>query len=160
MRLGAYLTIFMLLWAQTANSNDGRSFSSDSPFDKAFWRSGAGGTGVPINLMKALCFVESGHKFNVRVFDTNGRYSLGVCQIQLRTAKDMGFTGKWRTLMLPEFNIFYAAKYLRHQYIKYGKNWERAVGAYNLGHWTAQRPNKKYVDKVLQVLQDIEMEDL
>lgn len=124
--------------------------SQTSPFDLHWKTSGASELGVPKNLMKALCMVESNLNHKVVVNDTNGHKSLGICQIQLRTAKEMGYEGNWRTLMLPSFNIYYAAKYLKYQYKRYGYEWTRAIGAYNQGYWSKENPNKKYLDKVIK----------
>lgn len=88
--------------------------------------------GVPDGLLSSLCFVESSHRIAVRKVDSNGRESLGVCQIQKETAQDLGFEGTKKDLMAPEINIFWSAFYLSKQHERYG-SWIKAVKAYNAG---------------------------
>lgn len=124
--------------------------------------------GIPKGILSSICFVESGHKGR-DIFDTNGRTSYGVCQIQLRTAsflaiysvpkfrhrRDFRFVGgTW--LPTPTrsnlskntwINAMYAGAYLRYQYDRYG-SWDKAIAAYNQGHWKPHKQNRRYVAKV------------
>jgi hypothetical protein len=75
--------------------------------------------------------------------------SVGICQVQLRTAAYMGYRGTERGLLGPGTNVFYAAKYLRYQFDRYG-DWEKAVAAYNAGRYEPGI-NQDYVDKVLAI---------
>ena len=98
---------------------------------------------LPANLLTKICFVESSHRTNMITQDTNGRKSMGVCQIQHRTAKAMGFKGEEKELLNPYVNISYAGAYLSHQYNRYG-NWIKAVKAYNAGFAKTNEPNHYY----------------
>jgi soluble lytic murein transglycosylase-like protein len=88
--------------------------------------------GVEPSLISAVCWVESTHREEAYVAKDGDSPSYGLCQIKLATARDMGFTGKPSELMNGAVNAYYAAKYLRWQYDRYG-SWEKAVSAYNCG---------------------------
>lgn len=103
---------------------------------------------LPPGLIEALCYVESGHRVNLIHEDDGGRNSVGVCQVQLRTAQGLGYRGTERGLLGPGTNVFYAAAYLKTQFNRYG-SWEKAVGAYNAGRYAPQI-NQKYIDKVFK----------
>lgn len=108
---------------------------------------------LPTGLLSSLCYVESGHKIEAVHHDDGTGDSLGVCQIQYRTAKGLGFRGTAKDLMDPQVNVVYAAIYLRKQLNRYHDNVARAVAAYNAGSY---RPaavgarNQNYVDKVFK----------
>lgn len=106
---------------------------------------------LPPGLLDSICYIESNHRPKVITEDDGGRSSLGICQLQLRTAKDLGYLGTERGLLGPGTNIFYAAKYLKHQYNRY-RQWDLAVLAYNAGSYRTNlsgKPiNQKYLDKV------------
>src|ERR1019366_8308281 len=87
---------------------------------------------IPPNLLAKVCFVESSHKTNIITHDSNGHKSLGICQVQLRTARSLGFKGDEIDLLDPATNIKFAGAYLSHQFNRYG-NWVKAVKAYNAG---------------------------
>jgi soluble lytic murein transglycosylase-like protein len=90
--------------------------------------------GLPPGLLSSLCYVESKHKVSAMHHDDGGENSIGVCQIKLSTAKDLGFKGTEKDLMNPKRNIHYAAKYLSKQVKRYNGSIEKAVIAYNIGH--------------------------
>ncbi len=89
--------------------------------------------GLPNGLLSSLCWIESTHKINAIHHDDGGASSLGVCQIKLETAKELGFKGTEQQLMNPKMNIKYAAKYLAFQIKRY-KSVNKAVIAYNRGN--------------------------
>lgn len=90
---------------------------------------------LPPNLLSSLCYIESHHKPDaIHKDDGPGGDSLGICQIKLSTAREMGFKGSAKQLMSPSTNIKYAAKFLKYQLKRYGNNTERAVIAYNRGN--------------------------
>lgn len=90
--------------------------------------------GLPKDLLPAVCYVESGYRLKVVHKDDGGpRSSLGVCQVQLRTAKFLGYRGTAKELMDPVTNAAYAAAYLSYQYTRYN-SWDKAVIAYNRGN--------------------------
>jgi len=99
---------------------------------------------LPSNLLAKICFVESSHRADLVVQDTNGRKSMGICQIQLRTAKYLGFDGEEEDLLDPATNIKFAGKYLYHQYRRY-HSWIKAVKAYNAGFAKTNKPNEYYI---------------
>lgn len=101
---------------------------------------------IPPGLLKSLCYVESKHKINAIHRDDGGADSLGVCQIKLKTAKEMGFKGTAKQLMIPSNNVKYAAKFLSHQFKRYGKI-NKAVIAYNKGN-AKDLTTSKYQRKV------------
>ena len=103
--------------------------------------------GTPPGLLEALCYVESKHNINAIHHDDGGADSLGICQIKLATARDMGFRGTAKQLMNPSMNIKYAAKYLSRQIKRYNDNTVRGVIAYNLGH-AGRLTTSKYQRKV------------
>ncbi len=110
---------------------------------------------LPQGLLDALCWVESRHSVSAYKPHDGGRASLGVCQVQERTAREMGYTGTLEALQSdPEVNAFYAAKYLRYQLDTYDGDVVKAVAAYNLGHYEESAPgipvNASYVVKVLK----------
>lgn len=89
--------------------------------------------GLPPKLLSSLCWVESNHRVHVINYGDGSDDSLGICQIQYKTAKWLGFKGTKKELMLPENNIKYAAKYLQKQINRYNGSIEKAVIAYNFG---------------------------
>lgn len=90
---------------------------------------------LPPGLLSSLCYIESHHNPKaVHHDDGPGGDSLGICQIKLITAKEMGYKGTKKQLMQPSTNIRYAAKFLRYQLKRYNNNVAKAVIAYNRGN--------------------------
>lgn len=113
--------------------------------------------GVSPSLLSSVCYVESSHKvLAVNRDEPNGRASIGLCQIQLRTARWLGFKGTEKELFTPKVNAKYAAKYLKFQLDRYSSNWVFAIAAYNSGsikfNKSLQLVNQHYVDKVFRRL--------
>lgn len=108
---------------------------------------------LPPGLLSALCFAESSHRVHITHHDDGGSDSLGICQIKLETAQDLGFTGTRESLMQPKTNIHYAAKYLSKQFHRYHGALYKSVAAYNSGSYRANElglpKNSKYVNNVL-----------
>lgn len=89
---------------------------------------------LPPGLLASICYVETGHNIEaIHYRDGSSRNSIGVCQIQLRTAQWLGFKGTEEQLMAPAVNIYYAAAYLNYQRQRYNSI-DKAVIAYNYGH--------------------------
>lgn len=65
--------------------------------------------------------------------DDGGANSVGICQIKLKSAKQMGFKGTEKQLLDPKTNIYYAAKFLSYQIKRY-HSVQRGVVAYNRGN--------------------------
>lgn len=106
---------------------------------------------VPVQLMLALCTVESGlNPIAVNQYDGNSA-SYGLCQIKLETAKRFIPKITAKALLRPAFNVVAATKYLRHQYNRYG-DWRMAIAAYNSGtvkyNQYGKLVNRNYVQKV------------
>lgn len=106
--------------------------------------------GLPPDLLKSVCFVESHHQINAIHSDDGGADSIGICQLKLNTARQMGFKGKYKDLFNPKTNIYYAAKYLSHLQSRYQYNTARMLIAYNRGS-AKQLTRTIYSDKVLNV---------
>lgn len=102
---------------------------------------------LPPNLLESLCYVESTHNINAIHYNDGGTDSLGVCQIKLATAHQLGFKGTAKQLMEPHNNIHYAGKYLKRQITRY-KSVERGVVAYNRGN-AKNLTRSSYSDKVI-----------
>lgn len=100
---------------------------------------------VPPELLLGVCWVESHHNPNAVAPLDGNEDSLGLCQIKLSTANDLGFRGGRAQLMRPEENARWAARYLRFQLNRYHGNIDRALTAYNQGHALAVT---KYARKV------------
>jgi len=93
-------------------------------------------TGIDVKLLRAVCFVESSHNPNVVVLMDHNAPSYGICQLQMRTAKEMGFKGSSKDLMYAPLNIYFAAKYLARWLTKTQGHKAKAVISYNRGHLT------------------------
>lgn len=109
---------------------------------------------LPVGLLSAVCYVESGHNPSAMHKDDGKGNSVGICQIKLNTARTLGFKGTENQLKLPEINIFYSAKYLSKQLTRYRGVIYKAISAYNAGAFRynerGEISNKRYVFKVLR----------
>lgn len=105
--------------------------------------------GLPPGLLPALCYVESKHDITAYHKDDGKGNSVGICQIKLSSARDMGFKGTEKQLMIPQTNIYYAAKYMQHQLNRYNYNVVKAIISYNIG--SAKNLHRtKYSDRVFK----------
>ena len=91
--------------------------------------------GLDDRLILALIKTES--NFDQYAIGDDGK-SFGLAQVQLKTARDMGFRGKPRDLFKPDINIEYSCKYLAHLYHQ-EKDIHKALRAYNLGPGAAKK---------------------
>ena len=116
---------------------------------------------VPPQLLLAICKTESHLNPSATNFnDGQGRHSHGLCQVQTRTARYMGYRGPVKDLYNPYINAQYAAKYLKYQLDRYGGNWRKAVAAYNAGRAVKREGkfvNQDYVDQVWDYLFVVEI---
>lgn len=104
--------------------------------------------GLPPGLLESVCYVESHHKITaIRRHDGSPRTSFGLCQIQLRTARTLGYKGSASGLMDPSANVEYAARYLSYQIQRYRGDYSKAVTAYNAGT-TKSHGGSKYLARV------------
>jgi len=120
--------------------------------------SAAKNVGVSSALLLAICTHESGLK-NVIAYNDGNSHSYGICQIKKETAQMLGFKGKALDLMNPEVNAIWAAKYIKFQEDRYGKeNWCKITAAYNAGKYSESEivpgkpKNLKYVRLVQKKL--------
>lgn len=91
--------------------------------------------GLPVNLLKGLCWVESRHKESAYNPKDGGSASHGICQVKEKTARHMGFKLIKRDLMRAQYNIEVAGKYLSYQCKRYSNDYMKCVTAYNRGHY-------------------------
>lgn len=110
---------------------------------------------LPPGLLSSLCYVESRHDLNAYHSDDGRGNSVGICQIKIDTAKDLGFKGTEKELMKPENNIYYAGAYLQHQRTRYNGSITKAVIAYNIGH-AGSLTTSKYQYKVFKQWRNVE----
>jgi len=104
---------------------------------------------LPPGLLSSLCYVESKHKITAYHKDDGKGNSVGICQIKIQTAKNLGFKGTEKELMKPENNIYYAGAYLQHQRTRYNGDINKAVIAYNIGS-AKELTTTKYQAKVFK----------
>lgn len=113
--------------------------------------------GVDSQVLASVCWVES--KFNPRALAVRDggkpASSIGICQVQYKTAQFMGFRGRAAELYTIDTNLSYAAKYLKYQLKRYG-DLDSAIAAYNAGavYYDDQGNfvNQSYVKKVRTVM--------
>ena len=106
--------------------------------------------GLPDSLLSSVCYVETHHNVAaIHKADGHGD-SIGICQIKLKTARQLGFKGSAYDLQDPKVNIYYAGLYLKHQIARYRGSVKRAVIAYNFGS-AKSFTSSKYQVKVFKV---------
>lgn len=117
---------------------------------------------LPLGLIDSICYVESRYDVAAIHHHDGKGDSIGICQIKLNTAKELGFKGGVKQLLNPETNIYYAAAYLKHQIVRY-HSITKGVIAYNMGHakylthtkyqvkvfkrWEPENECRKYADR-------------
>lgn len=107
--------------------------------------------GLPPGLLESVCYVESNHRtYVVHKHDGSPRSSIGICQLQLRTARFVGFNGTTKELLDPKTNIEYSARYLQYQIQRYDGDYAKAVTAYNSGT-TRSHGGSRYLARVFNV---------
>jgi len=114
--------------------------------------------GLPPGLLSAVCWQESKHVAKAVHPDDGGHTSVGVCQLQWRTAHFMGYKGTEQDLFNPEQNIRFAGKYLRYQLRRHPNDLPCAIASYNAGHCMIAKDgdivNDTYVEKVLEAWEE------
>lgn len=96
--------------------------------------------GISPYLLLGICDVES----NMRNISGDKGASIGICQVQHRTATHMGIDSN--DLWNPDTNALAAARYIKYNIKRFHNNKYCVVSAYNAGYCTDK--NNKYVDKV------------
>src|SRR5262249_36649063 len=86
--------------------------------------------GLPEALVHRVVTRESGYRPGV----VGAGGAMGLMQIKLGTAREMGYTGTAAGLLDPETNLTYAVRYLAGAYRVAGGNADRAVGNYARGY--------------------------
>jgi soluble lytic murein transglycosylase-like protein len=86
--------------------------------------------GLPETLVHRVAIRES--RYNSRVVGAGG--AMGLMQIKLGTAREMGYTGTAAGLLDPETNLTYAVRYLAGAYRVGGGSADRAVANYARGY--------------------------
>lgn len=109
---------------------------------------------LPEGILAAVTHVESSgnHKAIVHNDGKSGKTSYGLLQIQLASARTVGFKGRAGELMRPETNIEYGAKYLRWLLDTHNDNTAWALSCFNAGPNSFICKNKKYSPYVGLVL--------
>lgn len=85
---------------------------------------------IPESLLHRQIRHESGYNPGAR----NGPY-YGLLQIQVQTARTMGYKGTPEGLLDAETNLHYAGNYLRGAWLVSGKNEDRAMMWYAKGYY-------------------------
>lgn len=109
---------------------------------------------LPRGILRSIAQVESKFKpSRITRNDGPGRHtSYGLLQIQEPSARQVGFKGKPKELLIPETNIYYGAKYLTWLIIKTKGDVPSALNCWNAGinsQICKNKMNRKYSDKVL-----------
>lgn len=121
------------------------------PFENEF-RYAAMSAGVDTQLLRAVCYYESGFRPKAVHHKDGGdnKPSYGICQLKESTARDMGFEGHIRDLRKPGVNIKFAAEYLAFQLERYNGDVGKALTAYNRGSFKSSADKRNsYVAAVL-----------
>lgn len=109
-------------------------------------------TDLPPGLLSSVCYVESHHNLAAIHRDDGGADSIGLCQLHLSTAMELGYRGTAFGLKDPQINAFWAGLYLSHQLHRYNGDATKAIAAYNSGTYrvdaNGKPKNDKYVQKV------------
>ncbi|MFD2237375.1 lytic transglycosylase domain-containing protein [Aureimonas populi] len=117
----------------------------DLPFAEIIAKE-AKAAGVPVELAHAVVFIESSYRADV----TGSAGEVGLMQIKLATARDMGFRGSRKQLYDPATNIRYGMKYLAGAKQRGGGSVCGTILKYNAGHY-AKRSNptsRRYCERV------------
>lgn len=116
--------------------------------------------GVDPRLVSSIIETESRfRKWKIRR-EWDGSTSVGLMQIKIETARQIGFHGNYRRLLLPWINVYYGVRYLRLKLLRYPFIWD-AVSAYNAGRslWSSSRyryRNGLYVRRVWKRFLDLD----
>ena len=123
---------------------------------------------VPLDLLEAICWVESNHQAHAYNFGDASKenHAFGLCQVLYTTAKGLGLKderckGDFRDyipsernytdackLFGPKTNAYYAAKYLRSLMDRYEGNEFKATAAYNSGSYIECKTGWLHINKL------------
>lgn len=104
------------------------------------------------NLIKAIIMTESSGRPNAIRHEWNGHDSIGLMQVTIPAARDVGYTGDEQGLLNPITNIEYGTRYLKRLIDEFNGNIYWAVAAYNAGAYNVKhgRYSKNYVNTVFR----------
>ena len=106
--------------------------------------------GVPLHLARAVVQVESNFRSNA----TGAAGEVGLMQIKLSTARQMGYNGSKKALYNPETNLNWGMKYLGKAHRLSGGTTCGTILKYNAGHGAKKmnRISARYCGKVKRIL--------
>lgn len=132
-----------------------------TPYEAEFRRAAAAAR-IPVEILRAVCSVESSLNPYAFVPHDGATHSYGICQVQVHSATDMNIKINKAAcargadsceLWQVRTNLAVAARYLAHQYRRYYGSWTAAILSYNAGSVRYNNKghyiNQKYLDKVL-----------
>ena len=101
---------------------------------------------LPPGLLAAMVQVESAgnHKAYVKQDGASRKPSHGLLQVQLASARHVGFRGTVKELMRPEVNVEYGAAYLAWLLKESKGDYALALSCYNTGPYSTTCLNKRY----------------
>lgn len=107
--------------------------------------------GIDPALIMAIIQTESSWNPNAVRVEPNGYKSIGLMQVTIQAARDVGYTGDEAGLFDPKTNIKYGVKYIKRMLNIFNGNIYKAIAAYNAGPGNVKRGrfSSAYVYKVL-----------
>jgi len=108
--------------------------------------------GIDPDLVRAIIQVESGWNPNAVRVEPTGYRSIGLMQVTIQAARDVGYKGTEEELFNPMTNIKYGVKYLKRMLNMFNGNIYKAIAAYNAGPGNVKRGRFSfaYVYKVMR----------
>ncbi len=108
------------------------------------------------NLVYAIILTESSGNPNAFRQDKTVR-SIGLMQITMQAARQMGYRGTEQGLFNPKTNIYYGVKYFRWLLNHYNNDMFKALAAYNLGVGKVDKGYRddRYVNRVISYYKDL-----
>ena len=109
---------------------------------------------IPKGILDAIARVESNHDYDafVKHDGSTRKSSFGLMQLQLASARQVGFKGKSKELLTPEVNIEYASLYLKLILKSHKNDVARSLTCYNAGPNSSLCRSKRYSSYVGLVL--------
>ena len=101
--------------------------------------------GLPVSLLKAVAYTESGFNPSAVDYDNNGTYDYGVMQINTVWYKQL--KPYWNNLADPCYNVM-VGSWILFRCVKRFGGIKKGLACYNSGSPDVKN-DKKYVDKVL-----------
>lgn len=101
--------------------------------------------GIDPRLVASVIWTESRFRAKMIRTEKDGHLSVGLMQIKRSTAREIGFRGPLRKLMIPWINVFYGVKYLKNRIRHYSYGWD-SVSAYNGGRPLWSRTRFRYLN--------------